>query len=126
MELLRKTNQGAFDFVVRRLYNGKGPAIENGSCVYRRSTDNNKCAVGCLIPDKYYDPRMEGKTVYVVFKDWLDYDGNVSIKLLNRLQEIHDGDGWNHNAFVEHYWLYRVAENFNLNTKVLDKFTKKA
>lgn len=117
MELLRKTNQGAFDMVVRRLFDGKGRAVNSdGSCVYRGS-GGNKCAVGCLIPNKYYYEEMEGATVGA----FTIVGGNVSVDLLSRLQDIHDDSCcWDGKTFIAVDVLYDVAEQYELKTKVLD------
>jgi hypothetical protein len=52
--------QIAFNKVVRHLLKQKQAARAGGRCVYR-SPEGLKCAVGCLISDKAYDPFIEGK-----------------------------------------------------------------
>jgi len=59
----------------------------------------SKCAVGCLIMDKFYDSEMEGKTIEP--DEWV-WDAVVksnpawkltdsSLEMLKKLQSIHDG-----------------------------------
>jgi hypothetical protein len=40
-----------------------------GPCLYR-TDDGLRCAVGCLIPDELYDPRMEGVGIDCLGTDW--------------------------------------------------------
>ena len=125
IELLRKTNQGAFDMIVRRLYNGKGRAFANNKCLYR-APDGNKCAVGCLITDSTYNPSMESSSASYVLARF-DYSGNVNSDMLDELQLLHDEKyWWDGNEFVGSDRLYELAKRYNLNTKTLDKFAKKS
>lgn len=59
-----KTAQQAFDYVVTRLADQRGPAMrqDTSSCVYL-SDDGRKCAVGHVIRDEDYRPALEGDTV---------------------------------------------------------------
>jgi len=73
-----------------------------GLCEYR-TPDGAKCAIGCMIPDEYYDKGMEGNSASELFGDSyydLDLTGIVeeqfgSIRdvpntFFNRLQHVHD------------------------------------
>lgn len=86
------TSQEIYDTVVQHLRNqGKKALAPDGSCMYR-NTFGEKCAIGCLIPDKFYSTSLEGLGVsnsYEVRKILRDL-GIESFQLLVRLQEIHD------------------------------------
>lgn len=63
-----------------------------GTCFYR-GPNNVKCAVGHVIPDRLYDPRMEGNTVYLVLR--LDLSPGLAYlkpftAFLDALQMSHD------------------------------------
>jgi hypothetical protein len=93
MEFL--TDQEVFNKVVNHLLNqGKLATNGKGACAYR-SEEGLKCAVGCLIPDKFYDKEIEGKLVSNIFKNfpWIMEKSGLSPAsepLLARLQTIHD------------------------------------
>lgn len=58
--MIRK--QAIFDAAVQGLNEQKAfSAIDGNQCQYR-SPNGNKCAVGFLIPEGNYDPKMEGKS----------------------------------------------------------------
>lgn len=65
------------------------------TCAYR-GEDGKKCAVGCLIPDELYDPKMETKGVFALFEFWpsvmerIGLSKKEHIDLLETLQMIHD------------------------------------
>jgi hypothetical protein len=93
------TPQQVFDQVVAHLREQNAQAVmERGTetvCQYR-TPDGLKCAVGCLISDDEYHPRMEGEGSTVVLVDWerehpkdppID---DVVVRLLDQLQRVHD------------------------------------
>ncbi len=68
------------------------------SCQYR-SKEGLKCAVGCLIPDKLYEPIMEGNMVDGLLRDFHslspfllaeDLSYKDGLGLLENLQYMHD------------------------------------
>lgn len=69
------TKQEIYDTVCAHLAQQKRRAFENGSCRYRTS-DGLKCAIGCLIPDDLYDPRMDSVA------------GNYASRLLSEFPRI--------------------------------------
>lgn len=87
------TKQQVFDTVVNHLRQQGSKAEfydEEGDrhCCYRK--DGLKCAVGCLIPDEFYNPALEGKTVeHEMVQDVLK-DITNELDLLWSLQSIHD------------------------------------
>lgn len=63
-------------------------------CAYR-GPDGLKCAIGCLIPDDVYTPRMEGQAVGAIVARFPDVrralrPGAVGLNFLTELQEAHD------------------------------------
>lgn len=90
------TNQEVFDTVVAllRKQGAKSMSMDQKSkefaqCAYR-GPNGMKCAVGCLIPDDMYDPKIEGCSansgtiVFILNKLGIDQ------QLASELQTIHD------------------------------------
>lgn len=114
-------SQTIFDTVVRHLWaQGKQAADDNGSCLYR-GPNGTKCAVGILIPDDKYLPRMDQGRGLVNVLDEAGIPAEHYALLLG-LQRVHDKNGsWcasgpNENMVSA---LAEVARVFNLNTDVL-------
>lgn len=82
------TNQEAFDKIVARLMDGTGRALdEGGECMYR-APNGLSCAVGCLIPDEEYYPRIEGLLADELIN--LNCLNKLNLYMLERLQFVHD------------------------------------
>lgn len=84
------TAQELFDFCATAIINQGVPSItERGLCKYR-SPDGNKCAIGHLIPDDKYSPRMEGSLATA--KHVFSATGlkEVHMDLVHSIQECHD------------------------------------
>ena len=90
-----KNTQDVFDFVTNHLLKQNKRAGIAGHCLYR---DNNlKCAVGCLISAKYYDPYFEGHglTYSLIIKavklshPKLKFTKKTRL-VLTKLQDIHE------------------------------------
>jgi len=93
--------QEVFDKVVShlRMQGAKsmacGPNIDELVCAYR-GNNGRKCAVGCLIPDKEYDPRIEGVSVYTIIGSTNSFSEDTknligaNSSLLRDLQKVHD------------------------------------
>ena len=119
-----KTNQGAFDRVVRHLSKmtaqAAGPARSGVHCVYE-TENGQQCAAGCLIKTK--KQRLDLNEGGAVKVPWF-YDSDLSYELVSRLQTTHDTSfywnsaGFNHSGYKR---LEEIANMFGLNTKVLDK-----
>lgn len=76
--------------------------LDSIGCAYR-TADGNRCAVGCLIPDRLYEEEFEGFPVdkllyYKGATNVLGFDVTDRQRLLlTKLQEIHDsGLNWNY------------------------------
>jgi hypothetical protein len=88
-----KTPQEIFDAVwTYFVVEGHPQSISsNAMCRYRGKESN--CAVGCQLPDALYDPVMESKSIYSIFKlfpEVEEYFGETNKCLLSELQNIHD------------------------------------
>jgi hypothetical protein len=67
----------------------------SNTCMYR-GTDGMKCAIGCLIPDEVYEPRMEKHGVGRLLDGFPQIGKLLGVEepddryFLAELQEIHD------------------------------------
>ena len=109
------TNQEAFDKVVAFLtkQNCRSMSVNGLYCAYR-GIGGMKCAVGCLIPDDEYDPKMDGLgslDIRSILKDFsIPSLNGIAVDLLESLQRVHD------NVSPE-YWqgkFEEVAHKFGL------------
>ena len=79
------------------------------TCLYY-GPDGLKCAVGALIPENMYNPRMEGEGVDTdIIKNALDYSEEQK-RLLQELQCVHD----EHDPDEWQGKLWDVADDFGL------------
>ena len=109
--------QAVFDKVVKHLLTQKRRSESNRGCAYR-GKDGDMCAVGCLISDKAYDPKIEGFSVFHLrVQGKLAESGvptyNKMKFLLTDLQYVHDQrpiDLWKKN-------LQNLAKRHNLTWK---------
>lgn len=119
--------QEIFDTVAKHLFTQGCRSIEideegEESCLYR-SPDGKMCAVGVLIPDEIYDPRMEHQnsdnlleTPGYEFPKWMQ-DNKL---LLLSLQRVHDSSlHWEDSRGMRAV-LRGVAHLFSLSPAVLD------
>ena len=92
----------------------------SSTCLYR-GPEGRKCAIGCLIPDEYYQPSMEGIAIdsfrgefdYVL--SYLGVNCDDDIEFLQDLQNVHDSyhpDDWATalERFVLRRWVQPVKE----------------
>lgn len=111
--------QEIFDKVATHLLTQKARSTSKpfNACAYR-GTFGRMCAVGVLIPDDVYTDEMEGASApsivqsYEGLKHFLPH-----MYLLDALQEVHDVKPIN--VWRDH--LEQIANDFNLNTIVLDQ-----
>ena len=88
------TEQEIFDKVVTHLFAQGKPAkdIDGEGCMYR-APDGCKCAVGCLIPDDIYHPRMEWNDIRKIVLHYSELQNLLPhLPMLMALQNIHDRD----------------------------------
>lgn len=121
-----KTNQGAFNRVVRHL--SKMPkraalVYQIGCiCVYE-TKDGCQCAAGCLIRTK--KERLNLNPTGRVKPDWFE-DTRLSYVLIGTLQSIHDDlDNWDRWGFIGYKNLAQVSVDFGLSNKVLADICQK-
>jgi len=88
------TKQSIFNRVVKHLLKQKVKSKRGYYCAYR-SEEGLKCAVGVLIPDRDYDPLMEGD-VFTLIDCAVFYSYKIPkyfqkySNFLHQLQGIHD------------------------------------
>lgn len=90
--------QEIFDRVAAHLLTQNSKATDEAGreCMYR-APDGRKCAVGCLIDDKFYTADLESRTVsWPEVQDALELSmgcrmSQVTYKMLADLQRLHDG-----------------------------------
>lgn len=114
------TDQTVFDTVAKHLLRQRDRSMCSVgsllSCAYR-GTEGRSCAIGCLIPDDLYSPKMEGHGADRLRRHFpamgmLLHD--VSADLLTTLQDLHDLED-------PEMWedeLREVARSFNLGEVV--------
>jgi hypothetical protein len=95
----KTTTQELFDYVTSFLLKqGEQSRGLGGECAYR-GRDGLMCAVGCVIPDEFYSPSMEGEGIDTVFAEYWHRQGKQRPfwkalakheGLLVELQEVHD------------------------------------
>ncbi len=113
------TNQTAFDAAARHLLRQKAKSVrERNLCSYR-GEGGLKCAVGALIDDADYSPKMEGKaaTSLADYKLLPGYLRDVDTVILAELQACHD-------QMPPEKWaddLLAIAARHGLSTTVLDE-----
>ena len=104
------TAQTVFNKIVRHLRKqGKKAKASPTLCAYL-AEDGSKCAVGCLISDKHYNPSIEGASLSALSHDDLPAYLSEHWDFLMELQDIHDcflPDNWND------MWI-RLAKKHNL------------
>lgn len=130
-DLKTMKEQDVFDYVTRHLFRQGEKCVDGVSCKYRakRGRRNLECAVGALIPDKYYDKKMENKVINS--DDFLNICEEKSVTLsrfmtknkdlLRDLQQVHDDLGLNNHwkdTKTMKIHLQKVAEKFELDTNV--------
>lgn len=107
MTITETSPQEIFDTVVNHLRAQKVQSMFDGSCVYR-TTDGLKCAIGGLLTDEEYSPKMEGALVDSLLELPIRLRGSVA--LMVDLQDVHDV--WNISDWEVQ--LARVASNHSL------------
>lgn len=113
---LPETAQEVFDIVAKHLLTQNAVSREiGGPCLYR-SSNGQKCAAGCLIPDDKYSAYFEGS-------NWCDLVNHHSfpdnhLNLISSLQSIHD----RHETSKWKKELKSLADDYELDSGVLENF----
>jgi hypothetical protein len=125
---MKYSMQQAFDKMSEHLLSMNGRSIDPylDSCKYR-SPNGQKCVVGCLIPDKMYEPDMDFsedkdtsiKGVWERFpqvKELVKYDNESEmVDFLIDFQLLHDlNTNWNNSKFINIEALQELAEDYKL------------
>lgn len=112
------------DTISSHLFTQGHPAMGSGfGCAYRGESGRS-CAVGCLIDDEKYSPRMENMcasdVLYgypgVVVVEGVDTD-RLSI-ILDKFQSVHDANNWG-SADTLRNALASVYDEYGLSTTTL-------
>lgn len=131
------TAQEVFDQVATHLLTqAKRSNTTDGMCAYR-GVNGLKCAAGALIADDEYDERIEGVSWARLVSSELDENGNpmpvtpeAHCDLIQDLQALHDALAFNATQkearIIWSDLLRKLAENYELNTNVIDNFTTEA
>ena len=109
------TNQEIFNKVYKHLLSQRLRSEAIDGCRYR--INGLQCAIGCLIPDKFYNPKMEGKSISGALKQFPGLRklfNKENVDLLTSLQILHD----NEPVSMWSYQLERVAEKYHLKIPV--------
>jgi hypothetical protein len=88
------SKQEIYDMVRDHLMNQQERSITSlefgfTTCAYR-SKNRKMCAIGCLIPDRLYNKKLEGSGYYDLPNQIRRFLGFNNARLLDSLQMIHD------------------------------------
>ena len=90
---MNSDNQKVFNIVVKHLLTQNAVSLSaEGSCRYR-GENGLKCAIGCLIDDKYYESCFENRSAAafcILNAIYESYNLSPDAELLCVLQKIHD------------------------------------
>jgi len=125
--------QEIFDTVATHLFNQGKQSYDNHKCLYR-GPNGTKCAVGCLLPDRYYQESMDWGWGGMNVRALIERNYKVptwfkpNVDLLYFLQLVHDdmgGRNWKSTQNMKKA-LNKVAVRYNLSSEILKnlKFKK--
>lgn len=119
-----KSKQQLFDFIGEHLIRqGKQASGGTFGCAYR-GKDGLKCAIGCIIPDKFYKKEMENKSVFALFAFDLPWYIQRYNKFLDRMQGVHDNvDNWFGDGRIQKV-LINVGIDEGLDTAYIESINK--
>lgn len=120
ISLEKATEQQVFNQAAKHLLTQNKKSKNRSKCLYK-SKSGLKCAAGCFISDKQYKKEFDSCSL----TSWDDIinEFNLTKKhkdLISELQHIHD-------AFHPNQWktmLIELAQEYNLNTIVINNFKK--
>ncbi len=108
--------QDIFDIVADHLLTQMEQSISDDDNYAYRGENGLKCAIGGLIPDDYYKPEMEGKSVTEIMSGpFVGWRAHCSI--LSCLQDVHD-------YWRPEYWaveLVELAERYDIDPKIAER-----
>jgi hypothetical protein len=102
-------------------------SLQGSYCMYR-SPEGLKCAVGQILPDWVYDPRMEGMSWCSLYEgrfqkldEWCEKEGlREHWKLISALQDAHDDKRTWESAEAFTSTFAELADEHRLDLHVLD------
>lgn len=115
------TDQEVFNEVAHHLLTQREQAQDaSGHCLYRDEENGRACAIGCCIPNEFYSPDMEEKSVQELLVEHHDtmsqvFGDDIDPRLLNELQHIHDDVSVTH----WHSTLRNIAVDYGLSDLAL-------
>lgn len=116
--------QSTLETVVRHLFAQGRKAGDSKNCYYR-APDGTKCAVGILIPDDQYDPRMDrdNETISMIAVKFSEKPFFKSIRehmsFLTDLQNIHDNDAhWISTSAMKNAVKWYFGRTFGFRNKL--------
>jgi len=83
------TKQETFNVVAKHLKKQGVRSNYRGRCLYR-GPNGLKCAAGVLIPDNYYEDRLEGSTASTLLVGSIIKGLGHDVELVIMLQTVHD------------------------------------
>ena len=87
-------------------------------CAYR--TDPGlKCAIGCLIPDDKYDPKIEGKSIRYLQRIHPNLLPKVESEFLIALQRAHDNTFFPYGLTAWARRMLSIAKTWKLNPAII-------
>lgn len=115
-------HQQVYDTIASHLLAQGKPARINiksiVQCAYR--TDQGlKCAIGCLIPDDKYDPKMEGKDIRYLQRVHPNLLPKVESKFLTELQIAHDTTFYPYGLTAWARHMLSIAKKWKLNPAII-------
>jgi hypothetical protein len=122
-------DQEAFDTALLHLLIQGHRCVSSSGRSQLRGPQNDKSAIGALIPDRLYATSMEGKTIQQLLgaynPDYLPLRRHLSavgLPLLYALQELHDRTGESTPGLFQEIMLaggQRIARKFGLSTRMI-------
>lgn len=122
------TEQEIYDTVCAHLAKQGMRSIEHGRCQYRDRA-GRKCAIGCLIPDDLYDPRMDSvagnyaSRLLSEFPRIGELFAGIRPNFLDCLQQAHDTQ-FNPSHLILQQRLAQLASHFGLRPGAEEAITE--
>lgn len=110
--------QQIFDTVATHLLKQGEAATSHGRCRYRTES-GLMCAVGCLIPDEKYTPKIEGRAVRDIPHMLPFYTTFDDLTLLGQLQAAHDLELIDSGIEAWKGRMLLIAADYKLNAEAL-------
>jgi hypothetical protein len=108
IDISTATRQQMFDFMLNHLRNQGGPSVDedfgDSACMYR-GNNGRMCAIGCMIPDRLHNPKLEGLAANEYLRDAREsIDKETRDFFDNAQHNLHD-------VLSKEYFLTNLEEN---------------